>query len=687
MKLTKIAACLLPLCAVGAVLADDDDDVYTGTVQVTATRVAKDLMDVPLAVSVVTADEIKETAPATVADALRDVPGVSVENSSAPGLKRISIRGESTTNTLVLIDGQKVSDQRSPNGVPLLIDPSEVERIEVIKGPASVLYGSDAIGGVVNVITKKGGDKPVSLDVGISYDSGNDGIAEHASMYGRSDGFTYRISGAHGEYGDVHTPEGTARNTDSRSTSGSLYLAYDFTPDVTFGVSANYYDLAANNQGVTSGYDSYTRIRSWEDSKLNVFLEARNLSETLSKIRVDAFVQEVDKDMSTDIIGFSEGPSKSDLTTCGFTVQSEWQLGDSNYLTVGAGVEADELDSDASFVTTMGSAMTYDTTEESTARQQRYYLFLSNETILPWDLTATYGARYTVVHNSGHTAINSQRTLNTGYFSMTTPYSVNENNSDTDQRVVFNAGLVWRGLENTAIRFNWGQGFRAPNSYQISAPYTAHGFSVIYPNPDLDPETSNNFELGLRYDDRALTVDAAVFYNIARNYISMTENAQLLSFLGTANQWQNISKATTYGVELMAEYRFACGAVPYANVTWKERIFEEGDIETTRTGTPRLTARYGLRYNHDFGAWTLKTDLYGRSQTEVKTQSDIGETHAAGDRGGFTTANFAIGAAFGEKRQYSVNAQFLNLLDHTYKENASTYEAGFHALITANATF
>ena len=62
---------------------------------------------------------------------------------------------------LILIDGQKLVENKSMDGTPLLIDPSNVERVEVIKGPASVLYGSEAIGGVVNIITKKGGDKPI----------------------------------------------------------------------------------------------------------------------------------------------------------------------------------------------------------------------------------------------------------------------------------------------------------------------------------------------------------------------------------------------------------------------------------------------------------------------------------------------------------------------------------------------
>ncbi|MEF2788616.1 MAG: TonB-dependent receptor plug domain-containing protein, partial [Parasutterella excrementihominis] len=113
------------------------------------------LLEVPMAVTVVTNQEIQESAARNVGELLEDIPGVMVNNAGSQGLKRVSIRGEDTFRTLTLIDGQKISEQKSMSGASILIDPNSIERIEVIKGPASVLYGSDALGGVVNIITKK----------------------------------------------------------------------------------------------------------------------------------------------------------------------------------------------------------------------------------------------------------------------------------------------------------------------------------------------------------------------------------------------------------------------------------------------------------------------------------------------------------------------------------------------------
>ena len=122
---------------------------------------------------------------------------------------------------MILIDGQKISEQKSMDGAALLIDPSRIERLEVIKGPASILYGSEAIGGVVNIITKKGGPKPVSVEGSLTFDSSTDGFTEYLSVFGGVGGFSYRASGSYNDQGDRRVPGGTLSDTSymSRDTS------------------------------------------------------------------------------------------------------------------------------------------------------------------------------------------------------------------------------------------------------------------------------------------------------------------------------------------------------------------------------------------------------------------------------------------------------------------------------------
>lgn len=123
--------------------------------KVTAGRVEQELMDVNMSVSVITQEEIRHSKARNIGELLENVAGVRIMNDGSQGMKRVQIRGEDAFRTVVMIDGQRISEHKSMSGAPMLIDPSMVERIEVIKGPASVLYGSDAIGGAINIITKR----------------------------------------------------------------------------------------------------------------------------------------------------------------------------------------------------------------------------------------------------------------------------------------------------------------------------------------------------------------------------------------------------------------------------------------------------------------------------------------------------------------------------------------------------
>lgn len=167
-------------------------------VVVTASRVEQQLADVNMSVSVITSEEIEQNAGAqTIGDLLENnVPGIRVQNDGGQGIDRISIRGEDPFRTVVMVDGQRISEQKSMSGVPLLIDPSQVERIEIIRGPASVLYGSDAIGGAINIITKKGGDKPFGASVSAGFNSSASGKDLSASIYGATGGWKYRLGAA-----------------------------------------------------------------------------------------------------------------------------------------------------------------------------------------------------------------------------------------------------------------------------------------------------------------------------------------------------------------------------------------------------------------------------------------------------------------------------------------------------------
>lgn len=383
----------------------------------------------------------------------------------------------------------------------------------------------------------------------------------------------------------------------------------------------------------------------------------------------------------------------------GLSVQSDWQLGENNYLIAGAGFDIDELEANTFNDIHVTGMMPGDTPAAVNVRpatitdvegsQKQYYVFLSNETLLPHDFAANYGVRWTYVRTemdkvNGVYADNAIMEMGDTSMSLAgRPASGRgEVGDESNSRAVFNFGLTWRGIDDLALRATWAQGFRAP-TLQEKFLTNSMGGGTEMGNPDLKPETSNNFELGARYMDDRLMLDAAAFLSLADDYITTKDIG------GSTYMYDNVGKATTYGLELTASYDLPCGITPYGSVTYLRRQFDWGGQvgKTYDTNTPDFTFRAGVRYVKDFGLWTLHSDLYARGATdrdyEYESSGEVVKTHTAG----YTTANIELGGTFGKERQYAITAQVLNLFDKEYYISDALPEAGVHAIVTASAKF
>lgn len=513
--LSGVAAAVTLALSAGAVSAEDV--IQTETVHVTASRVEQELLDVPMSVSVMTSEDIERESGKTIADYLDSIPGVEVQNDGSQGLKRIQIRGESTFRTLVMIDGQKVSEHKSMSGTPILVDPSQIERIEVIKGPASVLYGSDAIGGAVNIITKKGGRKPFEGYVTGGLDTSASGKTLAGGVAGHVNGWSYRINGSVEDFGELDTPVGKVENTEFTSRSGSLFLAYDINENIQVGGTFDTYDLeskSANQIGILEGSmrDFYVDIPEWKRSKGALFVDMKNLTDNLVRLRLDTFYQKTTKEME-NLVQPAAMPlsmqnwADNDLRQTGFSVQSDWQLGE-HYLVAGYEYSHDDLDAQSRF--TMAGGM-MDTRESYDAKQETHSVYASAESPVTDEFTLNYGVRYTWV--SGEATMKGQEHGMGGG----APYG--EKNDASDGHAVFNLGAVWRVLDDVALRASWAQGYRYPTMQELYIT-TQMGGGIAYANPDLKPETSDNFEVGVRWESERVSLDAALFYNMADDYIT-----------------------------------------------------------------------------------------------------------------------------------------------------------------------
>lgn len=674
---TALAAALsLSFCAFAAQAAETykSEDVV-----VTASRVEQQLADVNMSVSVITSEQIQQDAGATtIADLLEStVPGIRVNNDGGQGIDRIKIRGENSFRTVVMIDGQRISEQKSMSGVPLLIDPSQVERIEVIRGPASVLYGSDAIGGAINIITKKGGTKPIEGSVSIGFNSSNNGKDGSAQIYGGTNGWKYRIGAAASANDNLDTPLGEMPNTDSKTKSANAFLSYDIDPNKTVGVSFNYHDLEFMSADYTSpGF--YVDVPEWERMRGAAFAEFKNISENFVRLRLDTAIESNKKQMQNHVVMF--GPYMLDnfadnkLTTSSFNAQTDWQIGNAHYLIAGYEFSHDNLEAKSeavgkvpSIVPGVGMVPTpYNKAEKYDGYQMRHAVFATMETTLAEDWVFNYGARYTWISND----IDIHNEL----------AGIKDHRDGNDGKVVFNVGASYKGFENLALRANWSQGYRYPLLQELYIDTSMGSMGTTYANPDLKPETSDNFEIGARYSSGIIRVDAAIFYSDADDYITTVAIDE------NNSRYTNVGKAKTIGFELDAGVQLG-DFEPYTVLTILRREYEENGVETTKTGTPKVTARYGVRYNTEYNGALWRADAYAVTQSATESL-DVSDPDAEViSYGGATTFNLTGGVSFGPDNAYSFDAGFYNIGDKAYQNNGAIYEAGRHFAVKLNAKF
>ena len=538
---------------------------------VTATRLATPMREVASSVTVITADDIQRKGAKTVAEAIRDVPGLVLLPTGPTGsATTVSIRGAKTEQTKVLIDGVCVNDPISPAGGynfgSLLTD--DVERIEVVRGPQSVLYGSDAIGGVINIILKRGKGKPHGYlkTYGGSYHTygetlaggGSQGWLDYYASITRLD--SRGFSAAAFRDGN-HEPDGFG---------GTEYMAkFGVTPsdkfETTFLVKGHYSRIEVDDGG-GPGMDDPDRF---DKSRENIIKIQPRL--TLLDGKWDQrFTFSHVRERRTDTDNGPSDVTRSDFNgeRIKFAWQHDLQLCKENTLTLGAETE------------TQAGSSTY------------------------------YNNSFGPYHD--HFARRSLRT--TGWFVQdkiniadtffTTAGVRLDNHSEFGQAVTWRvAPAIW--IEKTQTKFKGaiGTGFKAPTVYQLFVP--------LYGNSSLQPEESLGWEVGIEqyFCHKSVGVEVVYFENNFTNMIDF------------ASTYDNVGKARTQGVETSVKWR-PCDKVELsANYTFLRSRDEQTHDDLIRRPRHKFSvdvsykATKKLRLNAGVGFVGGRDDLFFDSAT------------------------------------------------------------------------
>lgn len=657
------------------------------TVIVTSTRVERSLEELPISVSVVSEEDVRRNPAVTIADQISSVPGVMVDNQT-PGIKRVNIRGMASSRVLVLIDGVKQPELRlAADGAPIGVDPSQIERIEVIKGPASSLYGSDAIGGVINIITKKGGDKPFAFSQNFIYDSSNDGYGWQSSVFGGFQGFNYRLSYGGFNADDIRVPSsiagGRLLNTgfDKRNYTGKLGYEWaggelSLTADRNKITDMGHILRWTNPETGKLEPANWANARAYTTSNPEVSRDAytfnlalTDLNDYLAKLSFMVYSQELNRETRGIGLKNSGGYAKGVVysyeehkqDSYGGSFQSDWQLGDDHYVITGLDYDKSKYDSDISAFNKLSGR--FRSRNFGHGYQENYGYFLQHEWQITEALKSTLGLRYTWVKTT--LAKETSKPQNLG--------------STKDSKMVGNLGLVYSGFENLELRALYSQGFRTPNLLQLFIGSSAR----MQPNPDLKPESSNNYEVGLRYHQQGWNVDLGLFYSVLKDAMV----SRIIGYSGSnaLRQYQNMEEVVTYGAELGLEYSFEeLGLTPYLSGTWLRYITKDQHGFKARhvEGHPEFWGKTGLKW--ETPVWDslrfysdLNVVMTGRS---YQSNADGIDTD---HKPGYGTLNLNLGLEGGEEHKYNLSLSLNNIGNKAYRLPLSSliYEPGFNVVV------
>ena len=639
---------------------------FFSSTTVTATGSRTEAFEVSTPVSVLGADEIERLAPDSATDLLRYQPGVDV-NGVGPNQTRPVIRGQRGLRVLFLQDGLRMNNPRRQTDfgeIPGLVDTESMNSIEVVRGPASVLYGSDAIGGVLNLIPRSpayrssggltGSLLAMSRSVGdqTKFQGAVDGRWNKTSMQlGASfrDASDYDAPG--GTFGDIRLDGDTpVVDTGVEDESFYGYLGRELGESRELFFRFQRYSAEQTGFGFVEpealGAVEPFRIRilyPFQDfDRLSAgYIASAQGAAAADSLEIKAYYQNNERQLANDIdidIGpiFPGAPNSTveadtvnftDLETFGLRTQAIKLVGDRHLLTYGAEYYSDDSRNTDSSVTTTTirfpfppfeiPQVTTDTVPNApNANNQSLGLFVQDEIDVAERLKLTIGGRWQNVATKAEA---------------TPGWDISGLDFDDDS-LVGSVGLVYALSDNLRAVGSYGTAFRSPNIIErlFNGPTPeGAGFQIL--NADLTSEESDNIELGLKYLRPNAVFELLLFRNdidkgIIQYFLSPDEVAQLPQELRDrieatqvqfVVQQRNIDRLRWDGVELVIGYRaengFSVGA-NYTNIDG-ERI-DSDNPPTGDTASEKFNLR--LRWEPPRGIWWAEYRLrYNGSQRAV----------------------------------------------------------------------
>ena len=672
-------------------------------VVITATRTEKTAFDLPGSTGTINSEDILHgRMPRTVPEALREEPGIMVQKTGH-GQGSPFIRGFTGFRTLFLIDGIRLNNsvfRDGPNQYWNTVDALSIDRMEIVKGPGSVLYGSDAIGGTVNALTRG----PDNFTEQFSWKgrlygrfaSAEDSASLRAEVQGSVENrFGFLFGTSYKNFGDLEAGRGTGHlpHTGYDDWDGDIKLIY--MPTAASRLTFAHYKICQDDAWRTH---KTIYAKSWKGTTVGNELE-RSLDQNreLTYLQyeawdLDSFADRMKASFSYHTQEEKRFRIKSDgsrerqgfeVNTPGAWVQFESPT-DFGTFTCGAEAYRDYVDS---FTHKYNADGSFNKAEiqgpvADDATYDLLGLFVQHDMPVTDSLEAILGIRYT------YASVDADKVKNPTTGAL---MSI----SDTWDTVVGSGRLLYHLDDEDHYNLFGGvsQGFRAPNLSDLTRLDTARSNEIETAAPGLDPEKFVSYELGAKASYDNWSAQAAYFYTDIRDMIVRTPTGNIIGGDSEVTK-KNAADGYVQGVELGTSWRFRPQFTVFGNAAWMD-----GEVETYPTSAPTTAkepidrlmppiGHVGLRWDHPgerFWAEALCTISGSQGRLSTRDKSDT-QRIPPGGTPGYTVFTIRGGWKLSEHTTLAVAVE--NITDEDYRIHGSGQnEPGRNFILSLDQAF
>ncbi len=634
-----------------------------GDVVVTATRTERRIDEVPASVSVITAKEIRSQQVVKPEDLLRNVEGVDVKSQAAGGAGMVMLRGVGGSfagqTTQLLVDGMPVEPVvLAPKGAALdFSDLGDIERIEVVRGPAAALYGPSAVGGVINIITKRWSGEPGGeVEVGAG---SHNSRSVRAAVGGAGEKVDFRLSasdfrtdGFIAEPKPYFWQQQDLAGADWRDRKVGLRVGLYPSADQEISFGVRNYDI---DSAFFGGRPNYRWGRNGTVYDIGYRLELGTLGDLRFKYLNSTIKEHLSWDGlvlgdPTDFTRYVTG--QRDEYAEAFEAQANLRLSAAHLLTLGFSRTYGRQVETEDWAVPLDSPQGWDYFARSEVRSKTLVdgFFAQDEIRLTEDTRLLLGGRYDRFRMYDNSTFNSDN------------FGTDETRRDPDSTdSVFNprVGVRHKLAAGTSLYASYGTAYvPALNGLRFRADPTCN-------SPDLKPETSASSEIGLNREWGGMAFKAAAFHT---DYTDMIQPLRM----ATCTQYKNVGKVQVDGLELAIEGSIAAAWRTYANYTYNDSRIESNPANPASEGKRlNLVAAHklnlGLIYAPSRDLTTRLSGRYVGDRYFDGTMTNQPDSRAAG----YFVADFKISHRLPLGpwvREAEVSLAVNNLFDERYVE-------------------